>query len=98
MENYISQGEKHIQGDREIEWREVVVIQRRVTSHARCIVKIFNIGENWGEDNERRVRAAYSTEAGVVPVLSTMAKDHKPLEGGEPRTRPVVSARSRGHV
>ena len=89
MESYIRQGNKHINGDREVSWEEIVTIQRRVTAHARVIVKIFNIGEEWGEENQKRVNAAYSTQAGVVPVLSTMVKDHKPLEGEEPKTRPV---------
>ena len=92
IENYIQQGSKHIKGDREIEWGEVVRIQKRVTSHARCLIKVFNIGEQWGDNNQKRIYGAYSSEAGVVPVLSTMAKDHKPLERGEPKTRPVVAA------
>ena len=91
MENYIIHGKKHIKSDREIQWSEVVPIQRRVSSHVRVLVKIFNVGEHWGEDNQKRVNGAYYTEAGVVPVLSTMVKDHKPLEEGQPKTRPVVS-------
>ena len=93
MESYIRQGQEHVKNDRAIEWEEVEIMQRRVSSHAKVIVKIFNVGQAWGERNEKRVRDAYSTEAGVVPVLSTMAKDHKPLkESGDPKTRPVVNA------
>ena len=92
MEGYIRQGRKHINGDREVAWEEIQQMQKRVTSHAKVIIKIFNIGEEWGEDNQRRINGASSTEAGIVPVLSTMVKDHKPLEGDDPKTRPVCSA------
>ena len=91
-DNYINQGRKHINGDREVKWKEIKDIQKRVTSHARVLVKVFNIGEEWGEMNQKRINGAYSTEAGIVPVLSTMVKDHKPLEGKDPKTRPVCSA------
>ena len=87
MQSYVEQGRKHVGNDRKITWEEVVVIQRRATAHARVVVKIFNVGEDWGEKNMTRVRGAYSTQSGVVPVLSTLPKDHKPYVEGVPKTR-----------
>ena len=72
FESFMRQGKKHVKEDREIGWKEVNEIQKRLSSHTRVIAKVFNIGQNWGEDNERRVRNAYYTEAGVVPVLTTI--------------------------
>ena len=93
FESFLNQGNKHVKEDREIGWKEVAMMQKRVSSHARVLVKIFNIGQDWGEGNEKRVKDAYVTEAGVVPVLSTMPKDHKPTEeNGDPKTRPVCEA------
>ena len=43
--------------------------------------------------NEFEELIAYTSQAGVVPALSTMPKDHKPLdENNEPKTRPVFGA------
>ena len=89
MENYIEQGKEHVGSDRKVGWSEIVVIQRRVTAHARVVVKIFNVGEDWGERNMARVNGAYSTQSGVVPVMSTTVKDHKPMQEGKPKTRPL---------
>ena len=92
MENYISQGRSHINGDREVQWREVQQIQKRITAHARVMVKIFNVGEAWGENNQKRINGAYSTETCIVPALSTLPKDHKPIDGEVPNSRPVANA------
>ena len=58
FESFLNQGNKHVKEDREIGWKEVAVIQKRVSSHARVLVKIFNIGQDWGEGNEKRVKDA----------------------------------------
>ena len=94
MESYIRQGQKHVGSDRAVDWEEIFQIQRRMSNHARALVKIFSIGESHGIDNVRRVKGAYQQECDTIPVLFLLPKDHKEKEAnGDPKTRPVCGAR-----
>ena len=63
--------------DREIGEEEVRVIQRKVNTTTRALVKIFRIGEGVGGHNGERVMDAYSTNSCTVPPLSINPKDHR---------------------
>ena len=57
----------------------------------RAMNRVFNVGGN--RDNQERVWKAKELMATVIPNLSLMVKDHKPLDGeGQPKTRPVCGA------
>ena len=94
-DSFVEQGRKHVKDDKEINWKEATAYQNHLSGHTRVLVKVFNVGAQWGEKNEQRVVGAYTTKATVIPVLTTMPKDHKPLdENGDPKTRPVCKASS----
>ena len=94
MESYIRQGQKHIGNDRAVDWEEIFQIQRRMSNHARALVKTFSIGESHGVDNVRRVKGAYQQECDSIPVLFLLPNDHKEKEAnGDPKTRPICGAR-----
>ena len=94
-EAYQEQGRKHVGADRKIDQEEVRIIQKRVDTMARALVKMFRIGEEVGGRNAERVMDAYSSESCVVPALTVNPKDHKPCgEDGQPVTRPVCSAQT----
>ena len=94
MESYIRQGRKHVGDDREVDWPEIYRIRKRMSCHAKVLVKIFNIGKSHGDGNVMRVEGAYQQECDTIPILFTLPKDHsRKEENGDPRTRPVCGAK-----
>ena len=76
------------------DWPDIYSIRRRMSCHARVLVKIFKIGESHGSDNERRVRGAFQQDCDTIPILFTLPKDHKDKEeNGDPKTRQVCGAK-----
>ena len=89
-ESYVRQGQIHTGTDREVGEEEIRAIQKRVTTTARALVKIFRVGEGIGGNNSERTMNAYSSSSCTVPPLSINPKDHKAREvNGDPKTRPI---------
>ena len=78
MEDYTVKGMVHVGKDREITRKEVKEIERRLNGLAEIWIKCFQAGKDHGLTNEGRIRSGYKANAGVVPPLYTMEKDHKP--------------------
>ena len=76
-ESYVRQGRIHVGEDREVEEEEVRIIQKKVNTTTRALVKIFRIREGGGGNNHERTVDAYSTQSCIVPPLSINPKDHK---------------------
>ena len=94
FDSYVRQGRKHVGDDRAVDWPDIYSIRRRMSCHARVLVKVFKIGESHGSDNERRVRGAYQQDCDTIPILFTLPKDYKDKEeNGDPKTRPVCGAK-----
>ena len=56
--------------------------------HTKALANVFRIAENWGEDEEARVRSILNDQSTVIPQVSSQAKDHKPVqESGVPKAR-----------
>ena len=93
-EDYEEKGRVHVGTDREIGRKEVSRIETRLNTLTEVWVKAFNVGEDHGDNNVVRVRKGYTTNAGVVPPMYTMPKDHKPKTPGTPwpQSRPVCAA------
>ena len=60
-----------------VEEEEVRIIQKKVNTTTRALVKIFRIREGGGGNNHERTVDAYSTQSCIVPPLSINPKDHK---------------------
>ena len=94
-ESYVRQGQVHIKDDREVGEEEIKVIQNKVNTTARTIVKIFRVGESGRGKNQERTLDAYSTTSCIIPPLSINPKDHKEGEkNGDPKSRPVCDGSS----
>ena len=95
LEEYEEAGRKHTDKDQEIDMDVVKAIEHQLNGHMSMILKIFNVGANWG--HEDRVRATKIIHSLSVAPLYLLYKDHKgwTLEmGGAPPSRPVASAGS----
>ena len=74
-------------------WKEVEEIKKLAKKHNTAISNVFRVGENWGEDEERRVRTKINEQVTVIPQVSCQPKDHKDLpESGVPKCRGVNGA------
>ena len=73
-------------------------MEKKINRHTKCILGFLRAGEGLGKMNTARVKSAYCSETGVVPVLATHVKDHKPppadLVTGVPKSRGICLARS----
>ena len=86
---------RHTAKDKEVSWGDLKRIQREVTSHARCLARVFNLGGEEGPRNKVRCHDNVTSWAQHPPILRSMAKTHKQSnEDGTPKTRPVVDASS----
>ena len=77
-QNYIGQGKEHVKNDREISRKEVERMERRINLHTKYLLGFLRVGEGLGKSNKTRISSAYCANTGVVPVLATHVKDHKP--------------------
>merc|ERR1712112_64656 len=68
---------RHTAKDKEIAWGDLKKIQREVTSHARCLDRIFNLGGEEGPRNKVRCHDNVTSWAQHPPILRSMAKTHK---------------------
>ena len=98
MENYKEQGREHIGKDKEVDRKEVGRMEKKLNRHTKCILGFLKAGEELGKSNASRVKNAFCSETGVVPVLATHIKDHKPPPS-DPKTgilksRGICKARS----
>ena len=50
--SYSKQGEKHVAGDRVVEWKEVEEAQKTVKAHLWTLNRVFNPGQHHGEKAE----------------------------------------------
>ena len=71
IDNYIEKGRVHVGEDEVVHWGEVRRTQRIMNGHSRMLIWIIRIGESQGEKNEDRIRSAYTTDAEIVPDMST---------------------------
>ena len=53
-EIYREMGREHTAGDLPITWRELQLIQRELSGHAKAICRVFRIGEALGGRNQGR--------------------------------------------
>ena len=92
--SYIEQGLPHTKKDKKVGWKEVMLSKEEVLSHTRVLSHVFRVGETHGEKNQNRVKKALHEDITVVPNLTILQKDHKPVdpETGLPATRPVCEA------
>ena len=91
--SYSKQGEKHVAGDRIVQWKEVEEAQKTVKAHLWTLNRVFNPGQHHGEKAEQRTREAKQMANLAIPHVYLMAKDHKEVgPDGEPKTRPVCTA------
>ena len=92
---YEKSGLSHTQNDEEVGLDKIKVEQREINGHVAMLIKIFNIGGNWG--HEERIRETMMGESMEVCPVQLLYKDHKgwdPTKGGIPPTRHVAG----GHV
>ena len=95
LKSYEEQGKVHTSKDKETNLKEVLLMQRKLTSHSRALCNAFGAGKNHGDRNSQRVWDNVSSRSGTVPLLHLMPKLHKKYyENGNPQTRPVVGASS----
>ena len=89
----MSQGTVHTKQDKRVSWDEVRGIQREVTGHLKALNKVFQTGTKHGKDATTRTCHAKELISTAIPILTLLAKDHKPTnEQGDPKTRPVCGA------
>ena len=94
-ENYKAQGDAHTQNDEVVDWKTIEVAKKEIKNHLTAICNMFQMGRDWGETMETRVRRAMVELSTVIPQMSCSPKDHKPLpESGVPKTRPLMNASS----
>ena len=90
VESYKRQGVLHTRGDEVVTWEQIQEAQRMVKGHLRGMNLIFQAGLDQGESGQGRVWRSKELESTTIPLLSVLAKDHKPVAPGEdPKTRPV---------
>ena len=83
-EEYLRVGREHTEKDIEITVEEVDEIQDDVNNHCSMLIKIFQIGEDWGhQSRHREMRINHSATPSSMYML---IKDHKQ---GRVRGRPV---------
>ena len=95
MEEYEMAGLKHTSKDQEVDIDSVKAIETQLNGHISMMLKMFNVGANWG--HEDRTRATKITHSLSVAPLYLLYKDHKGWSvqmGGAPPSRPVASAGS----
>ena len=90
-ENYVLQGLKHIKNDTKIGWADVKKIMREIEGHTRALANVSQMGQEWGEKEEIRIRNVMMEQATVVPQIQLTQKDHKTFTGDIPQ--PDQSAR-----
>ena len=79
--------------DRKLTWKEVEEVKKVAKKHMTAVSNIFRVAENWGEDEERRVRTQMNEQTTILRQVSRQAKDHKPIpENGIPKARGVNGA------
>ena len=90
-ESYIQQGSKHVA---KASWKYVTKSKKDVLCHTRFTRKIFSVGETHREKNQNSVHKTLHEDICIVPDLTLLQKDHKPvdLETGLPSTRPLFEA------
>ena len=94
-ECYKLQGAPHVAGDQPVGWEEVERVKSTISSTNRVLAKMFRVGEDWGEQGQWRVGRALGEVSTIIPQMSMLPKDHKPLgKDGVPKGRPVCSASS----
>ena len=93
QETYLKAGYVHTAGDKEINLDGVRQLEKKCNGHSSMLMKIFNIGSDWGHhDRHRETKINHSLE---VPKLKLLYKDHKnwnPDSGTPPLMRPVALA------
>ena len=95
-EEYIKLGEEHMRNDVEVTREECTNIQSTLNGHVAALIKIFEMGSDWGHMDRHR-KTCMNMDASVAPIY-TMLKDHKEMKDGLHRTRPVVSGESSMNV
>ena len=88
-ESYKQQGDVHVKGDQKVDWETINKSQRVIRGHMRGLNRIFKVGENQGQGQER-VWEALELKATVIPDVAFTPKDHKPMSGNLPKTRPIT--------
>ena len=89
---YESLGAKHIMKDEEITPIQLSKLQRVVNMHSEWLAMIFNVGENWNQND--RVSSSMQDWSESVAPLYLLIKDHKGWSeetGTPPPSRPVCS-------
>ena len=69
----------------------MVSIKRLLIGHLQCLDQIFNPGKSTG--NTKKMWMTKELKSTVIPVLSILMRDHKPVKDVVPESRPVYGTR-----
>ena len=92
---YVAMSQDHVSNDPVVSPAEIRESQSILSSTAKSLVNILNLGSSHGKRNYSRCFENSGSTAEDVPNLKLLPKTHKPpAPGGHPQSRPVVAAAS----
>ena len=83
--------EEHHKDDKSITKKELNKVEKELGRHSKSVVKIFRVGYKHGQQ-KRALGNATVHQNGQIPVMKGAEKDHKVLDNGVIKMRPIVNA------
>ena len=93
QETYLAMAHDHTSKDKVASTKQVRASQRLLSTTAKALINIFEVGMEQGYRNYTRCFDNAASEAEDAPTLKILPKVHKKLtDAGHPASRPVVAA------
>ena len=83
--------EEHYKDDKVITKKEVNKVERELNVHSKSVTKIFKIGLSHGQQKRALANSTVHVN-GQLPVMKGAEKDHKVIENGVVKFRPIMNA------
>ena len=79
-EVYKKMGDSHASKDQRVTWKEVEESRNEIKGHALAMANCFQMGQDWGDSSEHRVRTTVNQSVTAIAQMSVTPKDHKPVQ------------------